>query len=102
MHMQDEINTAVQYGIRAIWVVLNDGGMGIVREGTRRWNWPRHEADFPMTDFAAVATAKGATGLRVECEDALDAALRRAITSPGPVVVDVVIDQRVAQPIDTR
>ncbi|MDX6720551.1 MAG: acetolactate synthase large subunit [Solirubrobacteraceae bacterium] len=102
MHMQDEINTAAQYGIRAIWVVLNDSGMGIVREGTRKWDWPRHEADFPATDFAAVAEAKRATGLRVTSEEDLDAILQQAVDAAGPVLIDVIIDQEAAPPIEAR
>ncbi|HEX4345440.1 MAG TPA: thiamine pyrophosphate-binding protein [Solirubrobacteraceae bacterium] len=102
MHMQDELNTAAQYGIRAIWVVLNDSGMGIVREGTRIWEWPRHEADFPETDFAAVAAAKGVTGVRVTSEEDLDRALREAVDATGPVLVDIIVDRDVAPPIEAR
>ena len=102
MHMQDELNTAAQYGIRAIWVVLNDSGMGIVRAGTRIWEWPRHDADFPQTDFAAVAAAKGVTGVRVTSEEDLDRALQEAVDATGPVLIDVVIDRDVAPPMEAR
>jgi acetolactate synthase-1/2/3 large subunit len=102
MHMQDEINTAVRYGIPAIWVVLNDAGLGIVRAGMRANGWGRHDADFPPTDFAAVARAKGAAGLRVTSERELDAALVLAAQAERPFVLDVVIDQEAAPPIGAR
>lgn len=102
MLMQDEINTAVRYGLRATWVVLNDAGMGIVRAGMRSSGWGCHDADFPETDFAAVARARGADGVRVTREGDLDAALLRALNAGGPFVVDVVIDRGAAPPIGAR
>ena len=102
MHMQDEINTAVRYGLHAIWVVLNDGGMGIVRNGMTADGWPRHDADYPPTDFAAVAVAKGAQARRVTREPDLDEALRWALAAGGPVVLDVLIDPTAVAPIGAR
>jgi acetolactate synthase-1/2/3 large subunit len=102
MHMQDEINTAVHYGIHAIWIVLNDGGLGIVRSGMRANGWPLHDADYPATDFAAVARNKGADGVRVTAEGELDGALAAAIEAKGPFLVDVVIDPSAGPPIGAR
>jgi acetolactate synthase I/II/III large subunit len=102
MHMQDEINTAAHYGIRAIWVVLNDSGMGIVRNGMKADGWGRHDADYPTTDFAAVAAAKGARGVRVTRAEDLDAALTQALEADGPFVVDVEIDPSAVAPIGAR
>jgi acetolactate synthase-1/2/3 large subunit len=100
LHMQDEINTAVAYDIPAVWVVLNDSGPGICRHGMDAEGW-RHEADFPSTNFAAVAAAKGAHGIRVEVESALERSLREAIAN-APCVVDVVIDSEIRPPIGAR
>ncbi len=102
LHMQDELNTASHYGIPAIWVVLNDSGLGIVRYGMEANGWPNHDADYPETDFAAVARAKGVSGIRVTCEQQLDAALRRAVNAGGPFVIDVVIDRAAPPPIGAR
>jgi acetolactate synthase-1/2/3 large subunit len=102
LHMQDELNAAVGYGIGAIWVVLNDSGLGIVRTGMRLDGYREHDADYPPTDFAAVARAKGADGIRVERACELDAALERALDASGPFVVDVVIDPDVVAPIGAR
>jgi acetolactate synthase-1/2/3 large subunit len=102
LHMQDEISTAVRYGLRAIWLVLNDSGLGIVRAGMRANGRTLHDADYPPADFAAVARAKGADGVRVTSADELDAALRQALAADGPFVVDVVTDPSVAPPIGAR
>jgi acetolactate synthase-1/2/3 large subunit len=48
--------------------------------------------DFPDTDFAAVARAFGADGVRVDTPERLGDALREAKRSSTPTVVDVAID----------
>jgi acetolactate synthase-1/2/3 large subunit len=102
LHMQDELNSAVSYGIRAIWIVLNDSGMGIVRAGMRGAGRTPHDVDFPPTDFAAVAGAKGVEAASVESEDDLDATLERARDARGPFLVDVVIDRSAVPPLGDR
>lgn len=102
MQMEDEINTAVAYGIHAIWLVINDSGMGIVERGMATDGWPYRDTAFPPTDFAAVAVAKGARGRRVTREEDLDDALREAIAAAGPFVIDVVVDATAAAPIGAR
>jgi acetolactate synthase I/II/III large subunit len=102
LQMHNEINTAVRYGIPAIWLVLNDAGMGIVRAGMQADGWDEHDADFPATNFAAIAEAQGAAGIRVTSEGQLDAALVFAIACGGPCVIDVAIDPSARPPIATR
>jgi acetolactate synthase-1/2/3 large subunit len=102
MHMQDEISTAVRYGLRAIWIVMNDDGLGIVRAGMRANGRLEHDADYPPTDFAAVARAKGAEAVRVTSARGLVAALRYAVAAEGPFLVDVAVDPAVAPPIGAR
>lgn len=102
MHMQDEINTAVAYGIRAIWIVLNDAGLGIVRAGMRANGRTLHDADYPPTDFAAVARNKGADGVRVNREADLVAALVAAVHADGPFLVDVLVEPAAVPPIGAR
>ena len=41
-------------------------------------------------DLAAVATAMGLHGVRIEDPEALDAGIRDALAHPGPVLLDVV------------
>jgi acetolactate synthase-1/2/3 large subunit len=101
MHMTDELNTAAAYGLQAIFVVLNNGCMNIVRDGMERNGRPDPDAEYPPTDFAAVARAKGADGVRVTDERDLDAALQAAIVAKGPYVVDVIVTRDPA-PIGER
>jgi acetolactate synthase-1/2/3 large subunit len=100
--MNDEISTAVEHSARAIWVVLNDARYGMVEHGMRAVGLAPRGLAFPEIDFAAVAAARGAAGLRVRDVDGLVPALRVALASPRPVVVDVRVDPTMPPPFGRR
>ena len=92
MLMLNEMNTAAQYGINAVWVVLNDSAYGMIAQGMRSLGWQPFEVDFPRADFVAIAHGMGVPAVRVDSEPELRAALERAMSASGPFVVDVRID----------
>jgi acetolactate synthase-1/2/3 large subunit len=92
MLMNGEVNTAVAAGARAVWVVLNDGGYGMVEHGMRALGFRPVQTEIPSVDFVALARSMGADGVRVEREVELDDALTAAMEAPGPFVVDVRVD----------
>ena len=93
MLMNMEINTAVKGQVSAIWIVLNDGRYNMCFQGMAALNMAGlADAVFPPTDFAMLARAMGAQGMRVESEEQLEAALGRALSADGPFVLDVLID----------
>ncbi len=100
--MQNEINTAAKYGIGAVWIVLNDARYGIIDDGMRALGWQPFATEFPRVDFARVAVAMGAEGIRVEAEPDLESAVKLAMNSRGPVLVDVTIDTTEALPPNLR
>ena len=100
--MQNEINTAVSYGLRAVWIVLNDARYGMIAQGMQSIGWEPFATDFPRTDFVAIARAMGADGVRVDCEVDLEAALRAGLAAPGPFVIDVIIDATEVVPSGRR
>lgn len=102
MLMNCEISTAVQYRAPAVWVVLNDAGYGMCRDGHRALGLTGEQVEIPPVDFAALARSLGADGVRVGSESEIDAALLRALESPDPFVVDVDIDSREASPLLRR
>ena len=53
---------------------------------------PEYGCDLQPIDFAAFARACGATGLTVDDPAQCSATLRRALDTPGPVVVEAVVD----------
>jgi acetolactate synthase-1/2/3 large subunit len=44
-------------------------------------------------DFVKLAEAYGVTGIRIERPEEVKAGIEKAISTPGPVVVDVVVDR---------
>ncbi len=93
MLMNSEVNTAVKRQARAVWIVLNDGRYNMCFQGMAALGMSGiADAVFPPVDFALQAKALGADGMRVDREDALEAALHTALLASGPFVLDVLID----------
>jgi acetolactate synthase-1/2/3 large subunit len=99
MLMNNEINSAVQYGARVIWVVLNDAQLGLNEHGMTALGMKPVETQLPRTDFVAFARSQGADGIAVASEAELDAALQTALSASGPIVVDVAIDRTIPSPV---
>lgn len=102
MLMANEISTAVEHRVDAKWIVLNDASYGMVHHGMVAVGLTPRDTRLPRTNFELLATALGATGLRVTRASELDDALRRMLATPGPVILDVAIDPRVAPPFGRR
>ena len=84
------ISTAVQYGLPVVYVVMNDSALGMVRhhQGEKTIS-----AEFAETDHGAIARSMGAHGVQVSDSRRLPDALREALASGKPAVVDVIIDR---------
>jgi acetolactate synthase-1/2/3 large subunit len=92
--------TAIEYGLPAIWVILNNYELGIERKGAgaafgRNHPWisftdPDGKPYNP--DFSALARSFGAEGARIEKTEDFRPALDSAIASGRPTVLDVLID----------
>jgi acetolactate synthase I/II/III large subunit len=102
MLMNSEVNTAVQYRAAAVWIVLNDAGYGMCRDGQRMLGLTAAQVDFPRVDFVAWARAQGAQGVCVASEDMLEVALQDALDAEGPFVIDVTIDPHESSPLLKR
>ncbi len=102
MLMTNEITTAVQQGVPAIWIVLNDGRYGLVSDGMQGLGHRPHGLDIPPVDFAAVARAMGAQAMTVRDPSMLDEALRDALRCGGPCLVDVIIESGELAPFGAR
>jgi pyruvate dehydrogenase (quinone) len=72
-------------------IVFNNSALGFVEVEMKAAGIVNFGTKLDNPDFAAVATAMGLTGIRVERGDELEPALRRALQEPGPVLVDVVV-----------
>lgn len=102
MLMNNELSTAVQYGVPAVWIILNDSQYGLIEHGMRSLGYVPEGTEIPRVDFVAIARAVGADGVRVSVEQELDAALKQAMEAQGPFVVDVLIDPGEPPPVGSR
>ena len=84
-----ELATAVQARANIVIVVCNDRGYGAMRMHQRRRFGRFIASDLATPDFAAVAEAFGARGLRVNSANELGPALEAALTDTRPVLIDV-------------
>ncbi len=85
-----ELSTAVQHNAPVKTFILNNEWMGMVRQWQELLHGGRysHSYSSALPDFVKLAEAYGATGIRAETPDELDAAILRMIETPGPVVFD--------------
>ncbi|MGH8289596.1 MAG: thiamine pyrophosphate-binding protein [Steroidobacteraceae bacterium] len=98
------VATAVEYDLPAVWVILNNYGLGIERKGMEKaykrshpWcHFRRKDTHQPYNpDYVGLARAFGAEAARIEDPDELQPALQRALASRRPWVLDVPTDDSV-------
>ncbi len=78
--------TAIEEDVPIVVVVFNNNALGWVKHGQGERNIA---ADFATFDHGAIARAMGCDGVRVEAPDGVGPAIREALASGRPSVVDV-------------
>ncbi len=88
-----ELSTCTQNGIDVKVFILNNGYLGMVRQWQELFYDHRYsQVDMGIwPDFVKLAEAHGATGLRFTDKTTLLEDIRRAIETPGPVMVDIAV-----------
>jgi len=101
---------SAMYTIQALWtaahlklpityVIANNGGYRIIKQRLKSFHGNDHfigmEFADPKIDFAALARSMGMPAEHVTEPDAVGPALRRAFSTPGPKLLDVVVDGKV-------
>ncbi|MFI9208529.1 pyruvate dehydrogenase [Streptomyces sp. NPDC053253] len=84
--------TLVQYDLPVKVVVFNNSSLGMVELEMLVAGLPSYGTTNKNPDFAAIARAAGAYGVRVEKPKQLTSALKDAFKHKGPALVDVVTD----------
>ncbi|MFO0987402.1 MAG: thiamine pyrophosphate-binding protein [Alphaproteobacteria bacterium] len=85
-----EIVSAVQERANVVYVLMNDGGYGVIRNiQDAHYGGRRAYADLVTPDFAKLAASIGLAHRRVQSIAAFDEALGAAIAAPGPSLVEV-------------
>jgi acetolactate synthase I/II/III large subunit len=86
-----ELATCKEHDIPVKSVIMNNGYLGMVRQWQELF-WDRRYSNVDMgswPDWVKLAEAYGATGMRLTDKTTLVDDLRKALETPGPVVVDV-------------
>jgi thiamine pyrophosphate-dependent acetolactate synthase large subunit-like protein len=95
-----ELETAVRERIPVVCVVFNDQGLGNERAYQHELYGGRlYAVDYHNPDFGALARVFGGYGEQVTHPADLEPALRRALDSHQPAVVDVAIDKETLAPV---
>ena len=87
-----EFTTAVKYGMDITHVLLNNGELGKISKEQRDGEWKVWQTSLHNPSFADYATLCGGLGIRVDRAEQLTEALRTALASEGPALVEVMTD----------
>lgn len=90
----NEIATAARYRIPIIQVVFNNHALGMVRQWQTLFYGKRYSQTIleDKVDYCKLSEAMGAKAVRVTKKEEVDDAIRQAIESEDPFVIEVVID----------
>jgi acetolactate synthase I/II/III large subunit len=85
-----ELATLVQYRLPVKIAILNNNFLGMVRQWQQLFFKCRYSQtclELPI-DFPKLAEAYGATGLRASTPDEVEGVIRKALETPGPVIME--------------
>ncbi|MFI6469339.1 thiamine pyrophosphate-binding protein [Streptomyces sp. NPDC050516] len=86
MYSIAELATAKQYDLPVTWLIVDDGGYGILREYMTDTFGEATATELARPDFVALAESFGVPAVRTSA-DTLTADLSKALAAPGPSVV---------------
>ncbi|NUP25037.1 MAG: thiamine pyrophosphate-binding protein [Streptomyces sp.] len=81
-----ELATARQYDLNVTWLIVDDGGYGILREYMTDAFGEPTATELTRPDYVSLAESFGVPGIRTTPET-LEADLAKALSAPGPSVV---------------
>jgi acetolactate synthase-1/2/3 large subunit len=89
-----ELGTVSQYNIPVKMLILNNMYLGMVRQWQELFYERRYSyTELPQVDFVGIAAAYGIPGLKVEEKDDVEAALKTAMETEGPFLIDFRIER---------
>ena len=102
------VATAVEHDIPAVWVILNNYSIGVIRDLQRFYmdnreigtSFVKHSTgEFWNPDFAKMAEAMGAGGISVDQPGDLADAFDTALKANSPYVIDIKVNRDTAVPL---
>ena len=90
MYNVQELATAKQHNIPLVGIVFNDGAFGNVKRIQKaRLGGHTYGSELQNPDFVALARAFGVNGVRASGPDAIEGALREALATNEPSLIEV-------------
>ncbi|MGC1879204.1 MAG: thiamine pyrophosphate-dependent enzyme [Rhabdochlamydiaceae bacterium] len=90
-----DLLTQVQRKLPIVHIILNNSSLGFVHIEMEEFGMEPYGVDFQTPNFAKVAEAMGAKGIRLENPADVKQGLEEALAyKKGPVVIDAVVDPR--------
>jgi pyruvate dehydrogenase (quinone) len=93
--LMGELLTLAQYDLPVKVVCFNNHRLGMVQLEQEAAGYAHYGVDLKNPNFAALAQAVGLAGVRIEDPEQVRPALEKALSTDGPVLVDVVTDPNV-------
>ncbi|HKJ04805.1 MAG TPA: biosynthetic-type acetolactate synthase large subunit [Geopsychrobacteraceae bacterium] len=90
-----ELATLVQYRLPVKIAILNNNFLGMVRQWQQLFFDKRYSQtcmELPI-DFVKLAEAYGATGLSTDKPEEVESVIRKALDTPGPVIMEFRVDR---------
>ena len=87
-----ELELVTRLGTPVVTVVMNDGALDLIRLAQYRADLPAWGTEFGNPDFAQIASAYGIPALRSGDLDECEEAVREALHSRQPLLLDALID----------
>ena len=89
-----ELATCVEYNIPVIVAIINNGYLGMVRQWQDTlFNKHYSQTKISSPDYVKLAEAYGAVGIRVEKEEEIEPAIKKAIELKCPVIIDFIVEE---------
>ena len=90
-----ELATVANYNVPVKVAILNNGYLGMVRQWQQLFYKSRYsQVDLiGRPDFVKVAEAYGVKGIRIEKKEKVESAIKEALATDGPVIMDFRVDR---------
>ena len=94
LYQIQELSTAMRHNIPAVLIVFNDGAFGNVRRIQKeRFNGRTIGSDLLNPDFVKLADSFGMNGIKANGPEGLRDALKSALKSNGPTLIEVPVGE---------
>lgn len=88
-----EMATCVDYDFKVINCIIDNGYLGMVRQWQEKL-YHKHYSETKIShpDFVKLAESYGAVGIKVEHEEEIEPAIKKALEAKSPVIIDFVTE----------